>query len=79
MLARTAGTYAKLEKVFTGTPDACRDIIRKAFCCMPWAHIVKCVRGMNDIYYYRPAGGQYINDKIATVHYNPDGTAALFL
>ena len=82
MLARTSGTYAKLEKVFTGPPAMCRTyldaLIRTGF-PFPRKDIKEITRGNNRIGYYRPAGGRYINDKIYTIHWNQDGTASLFI
>ena len=82
MLAISSGTYAKLDKVYAGTPADCRSVldnlIRIGF-PFPRADIKEITRGRNRIGYYRPAGGTYINDKIYTIHYSQDGTASLFI
>lgn len=82
MIAISSGTYAKLDKVFTGSPADCRAVlnhlIRTGF-PFPRADIKEITRGDNRIGYYRPAGGVYINDKIYTIHWNQDGTASLFI
>lgn len=82
MLAITSGTYAKLDKIYTGTPADCRSLldhlIRIGF-PFPRKDIKEITRGANRIGYYRPAGGRYINDKIYTIHWNQDGTASLFI
>ena len=82
MLAISSGTYAKLDKVFTGSPADCRavldNLIRVGF-PFPRKDIKEITRGSNRIGYYRPAGGRYINDKIYTIHWHQDGTASLFI
>lgn len=77
-MIRTADTYRKLAKVFTGSRAECRTLIAEAL-TFPKSDIVVCTRGNNDIAYYRPLRGEYINDKVWMMHYNPDGTWSLYL
>lgn len=82
MLSRTDGTYRKLEKVLTGTASECRaawDYNQRILSPFPRAEIVKCTRGRCDIYYWRPAGGRYINEKIGMLRWNEDGTVSLYM
>lgn len=82
MITTTPYTYTKLRKAFTGTRAECRavlDIVIDDFMPFPRRDIVELTRGNNRIGYYRPARGQYINDKIYTLHWNNDGTVSLFL
>lgn len=78
MLARTNDTYRKLNKIFTGTIEEVKDIINR-FNCIPMKDIVICTRGDNDIAYYRPMEGKYINDKVWMIHYNKDHTFTLYM
>ena len=82
MLARTDGTYRKLDKVQTGTAAECRaawDHYLRILCSFPRSEIVKCTRGRCDIYYWRPAGGRWINEKISMLRWNEDGTVSLYM
>lgn len=82
MLSRTDGTYRKLEKVLTGTAAECRaawDYNQRILSPFPRAEIVKCTRGRCDIYYWRPASGRYINEKIGMLRWNEDGTVSLYM
>ena len=82
MLAHNAGTYARLRKIFTGTPAECREKLAHLFrVCwgFPRADMVEITRGNNRIGYYRPGHGQWVNDKIYMIHRNADGSASLFI
>lgn len=78
MLARTPDTYRKLRKVYTGTLRECSDIWN-ANNLLPAADVVRCTRGRCWIMYYRPCGGQRVNDKVAMFRWNEDGTVSLYM
>lgn len=82
MLARTEGTTRKLDKVFTGTAAEARsawDHCQRILSPFPRAEVVKCTRGRLDIYYWRPAGGRWLNEKIGMLRWNENGTVSLYL
>ena len=76
-MIRTEGTYRKLDKVFTGTLEGCKEIL-DAVMPFPRSEVKKCTRGDNLIAYFRPDGGKTVNDKIWMMHWNKDGSVSLY-
>ncbi len=80
-MIRTKYTYRKLSKVATFPADQVRTIQKELENQMafPKGDLKTCTRGYNEIVYYRPCNGEYINDKIYMLHWNADHTVSLFM
>ena len=76
-MIRNEGTYRKLDKVFTGTWQECRQILNDTM-PFPKNEVAECTRGDNLIAYFRPDGGKTVNDKIWMMHWNKDNTVSLY-
>lgn len=77
-MIRNEGTYRKLEKVFTGSANECREILNDIM-PFPKREVKECTRGENLIAYFRPDGGKTVNDKVWMMHWNKDATVSLFI